>query len=138
MGLGTKKDLQEAIFWYRRAAGNDDREALGNLALHYEKGEGVKANLRKAFSLYKRAAELGDGGLSATLRWHILMVSAPNKTWQKASSGFKEPRAKETLKRNITWVYCTVMANACDEIVGKPEGGGKEQESRVTKRLLGL
>lgn len=33
LGLGTKKDLRQAIFWYQRAASNDDREALGNPAL---------------------------------------------------------------------------------------------------------
>src|ERR1044072_740575 len=86
----------------------------------------------------KEPQSLVMDGLSATLRWHILMVSEPNKTWQKASSGFKEPRAKETLKRNITWVYCTVMANSRDEIVGKPKGSWKQQESRGTIRLLGL
>ena len=35
LGLGTKKDLRQAILWYRRAAKNDDKEGLGNLALHY-------------------------------------------------------------------------------------------------------
>ena len=45
LGLGTKRDLRQAIYWYQRAALHDDKEALGNLALHYEKGEGVRANL---------------------------------------------------------------------------------------------
>lgn len=49
LGLGTEKDLEGAMFWYRKAASYDDKEALGNLALLYEKGKGVKANPRKAF-----------------------------------------------------------------------------------------
>ena len=60
LGLGVEKDISLALYWYRYAASNDDKELLGNLALHYKKGDGAKASPRKAFSLYKRAAELGD------------------------------------------------------------------------------
>src|SRR5215211_6833872 len=42
VGLGVEKDLAQAVAWYKRAARNDDKEALFNLALLYEKGEGVK------------------------------------------------------------------------------------------------
>ncbi len=31
-GWGTKKDLRQAIHWYQRAASNNDKEALFNLA----------------------------------------------------------------------------------------------------------
>lgn len=37
-GLGVEKDTRLALFWYRRAAANDDKEALGNLALRYRNG----------------------------------------------------------------------------------------------------
>ena len=42
-------------------------EALFNLALLYEKGEGVAPDLRKAFSFYKRAAEIGDAPAQCNL-----------------------------------------------------------------------
>jgi len=102
LGLGTKKDLRRAMFWYRKAAKYDDNDALFNLALLYEKGEGVKANPRKAFSFYKELRNLVMHWLSAMLQLHILRAWGQSKIWPKASSGFREQRVTEMLKRNTT------------------------------------
>ncbi len=42
LGLGVKKDKRLAAFWYEQAAKHDHKEALSNLALLYEKGQGSK------------------------------------------------------------------------------------------------
>ena len=60
LGLGVKRSKSEALFWYRHAAKFNHKEALYNLALKHEKGEGVGVNHKKAISFYKKAAELGD------------------------------------------------------------------------------
>ena len=44
LGLGVKRSKSAALFWYRQAAKCNHREALWNLALKYEKGEGVVVN----------------------------------------------------------------------------------------------
>lgn len=37
LGLGVEKDKRLAAFWYEQAAKGGHREAVANLALHYEK-----------------------------------------------------------------------------------------------------
>jgi TPR repeat protein len=49
LGLGVKRDMSLALFWYRQAAKFHHKEALFNLAVSYEKGNGVAVNLKKAF-----------------------------------------------------------------------------------------
>ena len=53
LGLGPKKDLRRPMYWYRKAARYDDKEALGNLALHYEKGEGQSESAKGILTLPK-------------------------------------------------------------------------------------
>ncbi len=67
LGLGVTKDLTLAVFWYEQAAKHHHKEALFNLAVLYERGEGVEANPRKAFALYRRSALLGDAPAQCNL-----------------------------------------------------------------------
>lgn len=123
LGLGTKKDLRQAILWYQRAALNDDIEALGNLALHYEKGEALERTCEKHSPFIKELLSLEMHGLSAILRLHISRAWGQSKIWLKASNGFREQRAKEMLKRNTTWVWPILMAKVCDKTFGMPNAG---------------
>ena len=58
-GNGVKKDLAEAIEWYKKAAALNHVEAQYRLAQAYETGEGVKQgkNLAEAVKWYRKAAE---------------------------------------------------------------------------------
>jgi TPR repeat protein len=62
-GLGTPKDLSEAIHWYGASAVQGHPDGSFNLALAYDFGTGVRRNARKAFSLYVLAA--GSGSVKA-------------------------------------------------------------------------
>ena len=62
-----KKDKSQAIFWYRQAAKYKHVEALFNLALSYDIGNGVEASPKEAFSFYRRAAALGHDGAQCNL-----------------------------------------------------------------------
>jgi uncharacterized protein len=91
LGRGTTKNMQQAVFWYERAALKKEKNALYhlalilmrnqkkpdsyirrlleqaavlehphaqyNLAVMYQKGDGVDQDLRKAFLWYEKAAE---------------------------------------------------------------------------------
>ncbi len=55
-GLGGKKDLREALQWYRKAARNGYAPALLNLGFIYVKGVSVPQNFAKARDYFERAA----------------------------------------------------------------------------------
>jgi len=58
-GDGVKKDLTEAVKWYRKAADQGDFIAQYNLGICYDNGDGVKKDLTEAFKWYRKAAEQG-------------------------------------------------------------------------------
>ena len=64
---GTAQDYSEALAWYRRAAEQNDPDALRGLGVMYEEGHGVPADAAKALSCYRQAADLGDAGAQAIL-----------------------------------------------------------------------
>lgn len=58
-GLGVSRDPAQAVYWYERAAAQDDVGALYNLAVHNRKGLGTAHNEVRATELFERAARLG-------------------------------------------------------------------------------
>jgi len=58
-GRHLPKDLQRAIAWYRKAAGEGHAEAQLNLAVMLLEGEGMEPNPEEAISLLSAAAEQG-------------------------------------------------------------------------------
>ena len=59
-GEGVPQDYQEAVKWYRLAAGQGDATAQYNLGLKYANGEGVPQDYQEAVKWYRLAAEQGD------------------------------------------------------------------------------
>ena len=55
----SKKDYQEAVKWYRKAAEQGLAEAQYNLGLCYEGGDGVKKDYQEAVKWWRKAAEQG-------------------------------------------------------------------------------
>jgi TPR repeat protein len=56
----VEQDDQTAIAWYDLAAQRGNTDAMINLGLMYEAGEGIEANVLKAAEMYGKAAEKGD------------------------------------------------------------------------------
>ena len=56
---GVEKNLDEAIFWLEKAAGQNNPEAIFDLATCYEHGEGVEQDLKKAITLYRQSFVFG-------------------------------------------------------------------------------
>ena len=55
-GLGTEKDLEQAVYWTRRAAEHGDWDGQFNLGCFYEEGLGADRNPEEAARWYRQAA----------------------------------------------------------------------------------
>lgn len=55
-----KNMYKEAAKWYQKAADQNYPDALNNLGIMYENGQGVEKDRQKAYDLYKKAAEEGN------------------------------------------------------------------------------
>jgi len=56
----NRHQYKEAVKWYQKAADQGDSDALNNLGIMYENGQGVEKDRQKAYDLYKKAAEEGN------------------------------------------------------------------------------
>mgnify|MGYP004530693099 FL=1 len=60
-GIGVKKSMRWALYWYRKAADYDDEEAQNILGLCYEEGIGVLKDYEKAYYWFQLAVKNGAG-----------------------------------------------------------------------------
>lgn len=58
-GLGTVKNLSQAVYWDRLAAEKGVARSQNNLSAAYTRGEGIEKNPTQAFYWYSKAAEQG-------------------------------------------------------------------------------
>lgn len=58
-GLGVEPDLEQALYWTKKAAEHGDRDGQCNLAWFYEEAIGVSKDMEKAKYWYKQAALQG-------------------------------------------------------------------------------
>lgn len=64
-GMGVKRDLKEAVKYYKLAVKGDYPLAFHNLATFYRRGMGgLKQDYKKAMSLYKKTIKMQDDPLS--------------------------------------------------------------------------
>ena len=59
-GEGVKKNFNEAVYWYRKAASQGDALAQNNLGVLYQNGHGVDKDNEGAKKWYLKAAENGN------------------------------------------------------------------------------
>ena len=59
IGAGVKRDVAEAIKWYRKAAEQGDAEGEYSLGGKYDSGDGVSQDYTEALKWYRKAAEHG-------------------------------------------------------------------------------
>ena len=64
---GLKRDVKEALKWYRKAADQGNARALYNLGECYDNGDGVKQNVETAVKYYRMAAEKGNADAQSSL-----------------------------------------------------------------------
>jgi len=66
--LDAKGDYIEAMRWYRKAADKGDADAMFNIGVLYDNGEGVKQDYIEAMRWYRKAADKGDADAKAALK----------------------------------------------------------------------
>ena len=89
MGRGVKKDIKQAVKWYKKAARNGNSSALYNLALLSEGGHGMPRNLMRAFHFYERAARLGHLQAQANVAALKELVKSDKTVNASVDSGYK-------------------------------------------------
>ena len=67
-GRHVRASVRRAVGLFRQAADHNVAEAAFDLAVCYEKGEGVKQDLPKAAAFYLRALRCGDASAAKELR----------------------------------------------------------------------
>ena len=61
-GEGVEQNLEEALFWFHKAAEQDDVEAQYNLGFMYGRGEGVKKDQDQSMQWFMKASQQGHAG----------------------------------------------------------------------------
>ena len=104
---GVKKNQEEAVLWYRKAADQNFGMAFYSLGMSFEYGRGVKSDLKKALEFYQKAADLGIpqahyklGSLYENGKGTKKDLNAAVQWYQKAAGHFiTKDSAERALKR---------------------------------------
>ncbi len=89
-GRGVEQDLEQAVFWYTRAAEGGLAPAQYRLASIYEKGTGVRRNPRSAQEWYRRAAQAGNAKAMHNLAVLFAEGAAGSPDLTAAATWFKK------------------------------------------------
>ena len=71
MGLGIKKDLSKAKYWFEKAAKNGYPDAQYNLGLMYQNGQGVERNILTAYIWFYAAHKQGHENASNHVNYYL-------------------------------------------------------------------
>jgi TPR repeat protein len=66
-GKGASKDDKQAVYWYQKAAAQENTGAQYNLGVMYTNGKGVSKDAKQAVYWYQKAAEQGYAGAQYNL-----------------------------------------------------------------------
>lgn len=67
-GIGTEKNVQEALKWFMNAAEQGDDQAMYNIAITYHDGKEVNRDMNEAKKWYMKAASKGNQRAIAELQ----------------------------------------------------------------------
>ena len=99
-GIGTLKDYDEAINWYRKSADQGFVHAQFNLGNMYLRGDGVEKDDALAFSWFIKAAEKGDAASQYNLGRMYIMGKGVVENMPEAKYWIK--KAYENNDKNIS------------------------------------
>ena len=66
--MGVRKDMTEAVKWFREAAEQEDAVAIYILGVCAANGLGMKKDMTEAVEWFRKAAELGEQRAIAVLQ----------------------------------------------------------------------
>lgn len=104
-GMGTDRDLPEALRWALKGAEGDVPMALNQVAWQYRTGMGVPVDMAEARRRYQRSAELKDTTGESQLGWMYAHVDPIN--YQRAMEWYRKAADQndETAENNIAYLY---------------------------------
>ena len=113
-GIGTERDLKEAMRWALIGAEGDVPMALNQVGWQYRMGMGVAADAAEARRRYQRSAELGDITGESQLGWMYAHVQPLDynlaMTWYRKAADQND----ETAENNIGYLYENALGVAQD------------------------
>jgi TPR repeat protein len=92
-GDPVAQDYIKARYWLEKASAFEDSSALHNLALIYDRGNGVDVDKRRAISLYERAAAKGNPQSLNNLGYAYRHGEGVTKDLDQAVSYFEQAHA---------------------------------------------
>ncbi len=103
-----KRDMSQALYWFRRAAELKNPKALMKLARFYRKGEGVGMDIQRARNLYQQAAAAGAPKASLEL---TRLEAAERKWWQQQEAQFHQQQAPSPVRDYAFWKEAAAKGN---------------------------
>ena len=85
-----QEECPETVSIFKQACEKEDGTELENLALQYDKGDGVPQDYAKAFELRQRAAELGNVISISNLGWHYQYGNGVEQDYAKAFEWYRK------------------------------------------------
>ena len=99
---GLPKDEQQAVYWYRKAADQEDADAQFSLGVCYNAGIGVALDRQEAFRWFARAAENGSCEAQQMLGLFTPFVShIESYKWLKLSSESENEHTRTQAEAHI-------------------------------------
>ena len=106
------QDYAKAREWYEKAAAKGDANAMSNLGVLYDNGQGVAQDYAKAREWYEKAAAKGDANAMNNLGLLYNNGHGVAQDYAKAREWYEKAAAKgdATAMANLGVLYGTVMA----------------------------
>lgn len=99
-------DLQKGLFWYEKAAKQNESYAWNNLGYHYHNGIGYSQDIQKALECYGKAADLGNGTALGNLGDLYFNGKYVEQNYDLALDYYKKAEKKYSFNReNISEIY---------------------------------
>jgi TPR repeat protein len=102
---GSNSEKDDAIVWLTAAALQENAEASYQLALLFEKGEGVEADFEKAIILFKIAAEQGYEKAQRQMGIYYEYGFGVQQDFNKAVTWYKKARDQEVTRTGFSAIY---------------------------------
>lgn len=101
-GVGTERNLEESIKWYRKGAEAGDSEAMYCLGLSYQKGEGVPQSDIEAVKWFQLATDEGHAYAANNLGYMYAIGKGVNKDLNKAGILYLQAAKEGSSKAQYT------------------------------------
>lgn len=102
-GEGVKQDYTKAVYWYRKAAEQNENESQFMLGVCYFNGRGIKQDYEKAAFWYRKAAEQENAKAQTNLGYcyekglGVTQSISLAVSWYKKAAEHGEPNAQQNL-----------------------------------------